>query len=184
MQSIQDQWTSSSSNDDITSQFWDNIADAKKAIKTWILDRHESWAPTKHNDTKSLHLMCRATGGNFFIRVAKRKDGFFGLINYRPHSCPPSIHSGFRERNAAWYIAGRINRDVTINRHIKPKEIRERTGLYHQLQNMPYMSAWRARERLHDAIYGNEGTSFNLIQAWISRLQEIEEERIQMDISV
>src|SRR5258708_5528194 len=44
MQSIEDQWTLSSS-DDITSKFWDNIADAKKAIKTWILDRHESWAP-------------------------------------------------------------------------------------------------------------------------------------------
>ena len=44
MQSIQDQWTASSSNDDITSKSWDNIADAKKAIKTWILDRHETWA--------------------------------------------------------------------------------------------------------------------------------------------
>jgi hypothetical protein len=44
MQSTEDQWTSSSS-DDIVSKFWDNIADAKKAIKTWILDRHESWPP-------------------------------------------------------------------------------------------------------------------------------------------
>ena len=38
------------SNDNIISKFWDNIADTKKAIKIWILERHESWAPDNDND--------------------------------------------------------------------------------------------------------------------------------------
>ena len=174
MQSIQEQWTSSASNDDITSKFWDNIADAKKAIKTWILDRYESWAPAHHNDKKRLQLNCRSKTCDFYIRVAKRKDGFYGLITYTPHNCPPSTHNGFKERNSAWYLASRIERDVAINHHIKPKEIQQRAGLYHQLQRVPYISAWRARERLHDIIHGNEGTSFNLIPAWLSRIEDAE----------
>ena len=174
MQSIQEQWTSSASNDDITSKFWDNIADAKKAIKTWILDRYESWAPAHHNDKKRLQLNCRSKTCDFYIRVAKRKDGFYGLITYTPHNCPPSTHNGFKERNSAWYLASRIERDVAINHHIKPKEIQQRAGLYHQLQRVPYISAWRARERLHDIIHGNEGTSFNLIPAWLSHIKAVE----------
>ena len=55
---------------------------------------------------------------------------------------------------------------------IKPKEIRERAGLYHQLQNVPYMPAWRARERLRDTIDGNEGVSFSLIPDWIDRVKK------------
>jgi hypothetical protein len=173
MQSTEDQWTSSSS-DDIVSKFWDNIADAKKAVKTWILDRHESWAPAHHNDRKRLQLNCRSKSCDFHIRVAKRRDGFFGVITYTPHNCPPSTHSGFNERNSAWYLASRIERDVTINRHIKPKEICQRAGIYHQLQRVPYMSAWRARERLHNTIYGSEGASFNLLPAWLLRVETAE----------
>jgi hypothetical protein len=37
------------------------------------------------------------------------------------------------------------------------------------------MSAWRARERLHDVIYGNEGRSFNLIPGWLSRVEDAED---------
>jgi hypothetical protein len=47
----------------------------------------------------------------------------------------PSTHTGFKERNSAWYLAGRIERDVTVNHHIKPKEICQRAGLYHQVQS-------------------------------------------------
>ena len=36
------------------------------------------------------------------------------------------------------------------------------------------MSAWRSRERLHDIIHGSEGTSFNLIPAWLSCVETAE----------
>ena len=65
---------------------------------------------------------------------------------------------------------------MTINRQIKPKEIRERAGLYHQLPRVPYMPAWRARERLRDTLDGDEGASFNLIPAWLARIEEEEDE--------
>jgi hypothetical protein len=61
---------------------------------------------------------------------------------------------------------------VTINRQIKPREIRERTGIYHQLQDVQYMPAWRARERLRDIIDGDEGASFSLIPDWINRITD------------
>jgi hypothetical protein len=54
---------------------------------------------------------------------------------------------------------------------MKPKEIRERAGLYHTLQDVPYMPAWRARERFRDIIDGDEGASFSLIPDWIDRLK-------------
>ena len=97
------------------------------------------------------------------------------VTSYIPHDCPPSTHAKFKPRNSAWYLASLIERDVAINRHIKPKEIRERAGLYHQLPNIPYMPAWRAREFLRDIIDGDEGTSFSLLPDWIDQVKKADQ---------
>jgi hypothetical protein len=173
MESIEEQWNPPSSPD-ILSDSWMNITDAKKAVKIWILDRIESWAPSTQNNKTRLQLHCILSTCSFYIRVAQKND-LFGVTSYTPHDCPSSTHTRFRPRNSAWYLASLIERDVNINRHIKPKEIRERAGLYHQLQNVPYMSAWRAREYLRDTIDGDEGTSFSLIPDWIDRVKKADD---------
>ena len=43
MESIEEQWIPPSPPD-ILSSSWINIADAKKAVKTWLLDQGEPWA--------------------------------------------------------------------------------------------------------------------------------------------
>ena len=43
MESIEEQWNPPSPPD-ILSSSWINTADAKKAVKTWLLDQGESWA--------------------------------------------------------------------------------------------------------------------------------------------
>ena len=73
-----------------------------------------------------------------------------------------------------WYLAALLERDIESNRHIKPKEIRERARLYHQLPHLPYKPAWRVRERLHDQINSNKGITFSLIPDWINRLKEVD----------
>jgi MULE transposase domain len=167
-ESIEEQWSPPSSLD-IMSNSWTDIKDAKKAIKIWILDRGESWGtPTQNNKTR-LQLPCILLTCSFYIRIA-RKKGLFGVISYTPHNCPPSTHTQFKPRNSAWYIASLIDRDISINRHIKPKEIRERAGLYHQLPHLPYMPVWRARELLRNTIDGDEGASFSLIPDWIKQV--------------
>jgi hypothetical protein len=167
----EEQWAPAST--DILSQLWDNITEAKKAVKIWILDRGESWAPSNHTNRIRLQLHCLISTCTFYIRVAqKKRGGLFTVTSYSPHNCPPSTHANFKPRNAAWYIASCLERDITINRQIKPKEIQERGGIYHQLQQLPYTPAWRARERLRNTLDGDEGASFNLIPAWILRLKE------------
>jgi hypothetical protein len=170
MEPIEEQWNPPSSPD-IMSDSWMNISDAKKAIKTWILDRGESWGVPSQNNKTRLQLHCILSTCSFYLRIAQKSD-FFGVTSYTPHNCPPSTHVQFKPRNSAWYLAGLIERDVNVNRHIKPKEIKERAGLYHQLQNVPYMPAWRARERLRDIIDGDEGASFSLIPDWIDRVKK------------
>jgi hypothetical protein len=170
MEPIEEQWNPPSSPD-IMSDSWINMSDAKKAVKIWLLDRGESWGiPTQNNKT-CLQLPCILSTCSFYIRIAQKKD-LFGVISYTPHNCPPSTHAKFKPRNSAWYLASLIERDVNVNRHIKPKEIKERAGLYHRLQNVPYMPAWRARERLRDIIDGDEGASFSLIPDWIDRVEK------------
>jgi hypothetical protein len=169
MEPIEEQWNTPSSPD-IMSDLWMNMSDAKKAIKIWILDRGESWGIPSQNNKTRLQLHCILSTCSFYIRIAQKND-LFGVTSYTPHDCPPSTHTQFKPRNSAWYLASLIERDVNINRHIKPKEIRERAGLYHQLQNVLYMPAWRARERLRDIIDGDEGASFSLILDWIERVK-------------
>ena len=101
--------------------------------------------------------------------MGRNKDSF-EVTSYIPYNCPPSTHTQFKPRNSAWYIASRLKRDITINRHIKPKEIQERAGIYHQLQDVPYKLAWRARERLRNILDGDEGASFGLIPDWGRRI--------------
>jgi MULE transposase domain/SWIM zinc finger len=171
MESIEEQWNQPLASD-ILSNSWTNITDAKKAVKTWILDRAESWAPSHHNDKRRLQLHCLSKGCSFHIRIAQKKDGLFGIICYTPHDCPPSTHAKFKQRNSAWYLASLLERDIAVNRQIKPKEIQERARIYHQLPRVPYMPAWRARERVRDIHDGDEGASFQLIEAWATQIIE------------
>jgi hypothetical protein len=139
MESIEEQWNPPTSTD-ILSNPWTDIASAKKAVKIWIHERGESWAPS----TQTIRLnfnYCLYSSCSFYIRVAQNKSGLFGVTTYTPHDCSPPTHSKFKQRNSAWYLASLVERDVTINRQIKPKEIRERTRIYHQLSRVPYFSA-------------------------------------------
>ena len=171
MESITEQWDLPSGSD-IISNSWTNATDAKKAIKILILDRGESWGRPSQNNKTRLQLHCILLTCSFYIRVAQKKNGLFGVTSYTPHDCPPSTHSQFKPRTSAWYLASLVERDVHINRNIKPKEIRERVGLYHKQQSVLYMPAWRARERLRSIIDGNEGESFSLIPDWIDRIKK------------
>jgi MULE transposase domain len=170
MESIEEQWNPPGPQD-IMSDLWMNIKDAKQAVKIWLLDRGESWSNSSQNNKARLQLHCILPTCSFYIRVAQKKD-FFGVTSYTSHNCPPSTHTRFKPRHSAWYLAHLIERDVNVNRHIKPKEVRERAGLYHELQNIPYMPAWRAIERLRGIIDGDEGTSFSLFPDWIDRIKK------------
>jgi hypothetical protein len=55
MEPIKEQWDPSEPLD-ITSNSWMNITEAKQAVKIWILDRGESWAPSTQNNKSRLQL--------------------------------------------------------------------------------------------------------------------------------
>jgi hypothetical protein len=92
MESIEEQWDPPSSLD-ILSDSWTNISDAKKAVKIWILDRGESWAPSNQSNKIRLQLHCLFSTCAFYIRVGRNKDDSFGVTSYIPHNCPPSTHT-------------------------------------------------------------------------------------------
>jgi hypothetical protein len=73
MDSIEEQWNPPSSLD-IVSDSWMNIADTKKAVKIWILDRGESWGPSAQNNKTRLQLHCILSTCSFYIRIAQKKN--------------------------------------------------------------------------------------------------------------
>ena len=129
MELIEEQWNPPSSPD-ITSDLWMNISDVKKAVKIWILDCGELWGVPIQNNKTRLQLYCILSTCSFYIRIVQKKD-LFGVTLYTPHNCPPSTYIQFKLRNSVQYLVSLIKRNVNINRYIKPKEIREQTGLYH-----------------------------------------------------
>ena len=167
---------------DIISDLQTDINSAKKAVKIWILDWGELQKPLNTSNQSRLQLYCLLSTYSFYIRVAQQKDGLYSIISYRPYDCPPSIYAKFKPRNSAWYLASLIERDITINRNIKPKEIRERARIYYQLPNIQYKPAQRARERLQDQIDGNEGASFQLIPDQVNRVLESDDTGSFIDI--
>ena len=96
------------------------MANAKKAVKIWILDRGESWGNTTQNNKTQLQLYCLLSTCCFYIRVARQKTGFFGIISHTPHDCPPSTYADFKQHNSAWYLASLIERDTVNPRYKHP----------------------------------------------------------------
>jgi hypothetical protein len=77
MESIEEQWNPPTSTD-ILSDSWMDIASAKKAAKTWILDRGESWAPTDQT-TKSDSNFIAFYPLALFTLESRLKIAFFEL---------------------------------------------------------------------------------------------------------
>jgi hypothetical protein len=114
MESITEQWNPSKPLD-IISDSWINITEGKQAIKIWILDHSESWAPSTQNNKTQLQLHCIDLTCSFYIQIAQQKNGFFGVTKYTPQNCPPSTHIPFKLHNSAWYLASLVDCDVNIN---------------------------------------------------------------------
>jgi hypothetical protein len=68
MESIEEQWNPPTSTN-ILSNPWTDIASAKKAVKIWIHERGESWAPSTQNNKTRLQLL-PLFELFFYIRVA------------------------------------------------------------------------------------------------------------------
>jgi hypothetical protein len=88
MESIEEQWFLPPTSD-ITSKSWANITDAKKAVKTWILDHGESWAPSTHNKKTRLNLRCLSMTCSFSIRIAQQKCRDLDIV--QPSGSPDSL---------------------------------------------------------------------------------------------
>ena len=81
MESIEEQWNPSSSPD-IVSDSWTNVTDEKKAVKIWILDCGKSWGRYTQNNKTRLQLHCILPTCPFYIRIAQKKNGLFGVTLY------------------------------------------------------------------------------------------------------
>ena len=68
MESIEEQW-SPEPVIDIISKSWPDIVDAKKAVKIWILNCGESWAPANKSNKIQLQLHCLLSIYSFYIQV-------------------------------------------------------------------------------------------------------------------
>jgi hypothetical protein len=66
MESIEEQWNHPPPRD-ITSDLRMDIANAKKAVKTWILDHGESWALSTRNNKTCIQLNCLSKSCPFYI---------------------------------------------------------------------------------------------------------------------
>jgi hypothetical protein len=84
MESTEEQWNAPTSPDILTNS-WINIANAKKAVKIWILDRGESWGYVTQNNKTKLQLHCLLSTRSFYLRVAQQKTGLFGTTSYNSH---------------------------------------------------------------------------------------------------
>jgi hypothetical protein len=148
------------------------MEEGKKTVKSFILDRGESWG-TIHNLNKTLLILeCKDKKNcDFYLRLIEvKKQGYCAVTIYRPHVCPPRTHANFKSRNAAWYIRSKFERDIAKNRKIIVKDLRERADLYHAIPNLLYMAAWRAAERVRADIDRDEGASFQLIPDYQERV--------------
>ena len=71
---------------------FNNISEAKLAIKTFVANAAESWKAT-HSDKRRFNIVCKQQCTcSFRIRAINSKKKGVSITHLQPHSCNPAGH--------------------------------------------------------------------------------------------
>ena len=70
---------------------FDSIADARDAIRAYILDQGDSFQ-TVASDKKRYIIKCKAEGCDFRLHATKHANETCSITVFNPHTCSPVTH--------------------------------------------------------------------------------------------
>ena len=163
-----------SSADIVVGQTFPSLNEAKDTITSWAIDRGESFKSGKSDKSRGVWMVvCRdPTICGFRIRVNVLRNQQAQITICTPHTCPPSTHYNWRTAHSVKHVVMNPRNKVLVadDSKAKAKAIRSNQRLDCGV-DVSYKQAWRAREQLKDAIFGDETESFKRIPALLQAME-------------
>lgn len=139
---------------------YDTIEALRTAVLNEVVLRGLSYKPT-HSDKKRWFLVCKGKAAwscPFELR-ATASDGGFIIRKVIDHTCPSTVHDGWRQAQKTTSIASRHRTTVESFRDTKPAQIRAAERSQYG-NTTSYKQAWRARHHILQQHEGQEGAGF------------------------
>jgi hypothetical protein len=100
---------------------FDNITEAKLAIKTFVADASESWKAT-HSDKKRFNIICKQHRTcDFRIRAIDSKKKGVSITHIAPYSCSSGSHFSASNTRSLEYLLPHHRAAVRDNPKISAK---------------------------------------------------------------
>ena len=154
---------------------FNNIAEAKLAIKTFVANAAESWKAT-HCDKKRFNIVCKQQRTcSFRIRAIDSKKKGVSITHMESHSCSSGSHFSALNTRSLEYLIPHHQVAVRDNPKISAKQIQssERLQYYNEI---PYLQAYRVKQAILAEMWG-DGQS-RLLYFLASKLQIVQIEHI------
>lgn len=156
-------------------QFHDLKDDAWHTVTNAIAEKGHSYKVQTSN--KSVWaLICSGKekyNCNFAIRVTGDEVGA-KLVTLHPHTCPASVHTGWKVLNSKKFIGGHQETSIASDSKIKPKAI-QNTERLQWANPVSYMAAWRTRKHIQAKVEGTIQQQFEIIVPWLDDLEANDE---------
>ena len=149
---------------------FNNITEAKLAIKTFVANAAESWKAT-HSDKKRFNIVCKQQRTcSFRIRAIDSKKKGVSITHMESHSCSSGSHFGALNTRSLEYLIPHHQAAVRDNPKISAKQIQssERLQYYNKI---PYLQAYRVKQAILAEMWGDESESFALFPDYITRFK-------------
>ena len=156
-------------------QVFGDMDDAQQQVTMAIIKAHHSFYTQKKNPGV-WHIICRdkAKENNhdcpFKVRVVA-KDGGFQLVSLEEHTCPSSVHIGWRVPNSTKFLVPHHIDSVRADHRLKPQHIQDNERLQHA-HRISYMQAHRTKKQCRREIDGDRDLQFQLIKPILHAMYE------------
>jgi hypothetical protein len=155
------------------------MADARLQVKTSLLDHWLSWKVDKADSYRTVLKCCGNIECDFLVRItASKKTGIVTITINHPHSCNPTTHQNFSERNAVWYLERHQAGLVALNRKVTSKDLASVEQSFFHNNMVPYKQFWRMRNQVIDKLDGIKGQTFGRFPAYAERFKEADPKNV------
>jgi len=152
-------------------EFKDLDNDAWYKVTAAIAAKHQSYKVETKNKTVWVVICYGKTEHKckFKIRVTG-SDAGATLKTLLPHTCPASVHANWRVLNSTKWLKHHHHPQIEADRKLKPRTIMNTERLEYANQ-IPYLQAWRTREKSRQKIEGDIELQAKLLLPCLSAIQ-------------
>jgi hypothetical protein len=148
-----------------------NASELKRVVREMAIAGHFKIIVVKSSKTRYT-VKCKVGNCPWRLHAAKAQDAATFTVSAftSDHRCAGADHLGNRHATCAW-VANEISGRLQDTPSYRPKEMTSDIRRAHST-SVPYMQAWRAKERAYQALHGSYEESYKLFPTYCEEFKK------------